>query len=148
MDTIKTVTTTGSNITIDCPACGEGQVSAMTSEREESYKVLGLIPIMKLRNTFVVCTKCKKQLTSTLRLDDLEAAKPSDLKKALSVRESFVGQAVAVLSILLCWAPIVGFGLGLLGVVLTWRSSSWPRTLSQVATVIGLLVTIAVLAFL
>ena len=142
MDTIRSVTTTGPQITLDCPACGGKNVTGTTSEREESYRLLGIVPLMVLRNAFVTCGSCQRQLMSAIRLSDLGDAKPDELAKALSVRESFVGQVVAVLGLLLCWLPFVGLGLGLLGMLLNLRSAKWPRTLSQIATIVGIIVSL------
>jgi serine/threonine protein kinase len=61
-------------------------------------------------------------------------------------RGSLVGRAVAVLSVLLCCMPLIGFLLALVAVVMNLRSVGWPRSVSCVAAGISLLANVGFLA--
>ncbi len=73
----------GSDIEMDCPACGKEKMQAQTFESTEQVKLFFFIPILKLRNTWVQCSGCGKKLTSTLPLKDLVEQPPARMRTAI-----------------------------------------------------------------
>jgi len=54
---------------------------------------------------------------------------------------SVITRFFAVLTVLLCWAPVVGLILGGIAWFLNRNVHGWPKTVSRVGTIIALLIT-------
>jgi hypothetical protein len=103
----------------------------------DTLEVLGLIPVVKTRTTFVKCGGCKAKLTSRLGIEDLERCKHADVSQFLSDQVSFVFKFLAIFSLLLFMLPIFGLVLALATVMGTFRSRTWPRRLGVVSLVLS-----------
>ena len=134
--------TPGPTVEINCPACQATSVSAESKLRVERLEVFYFLPVFQSRQTFVCCSACNKSLLSSVSIEEMERLSADELSAHLVTHVSFVHKFVAVLSLVLCILPVIGFGLGLIGVALNWRTVGWPKTLSCVGAVIGGLVTI------
>ena len=130
---------------IDCPACGKDSVPSVWVENQEVLKLFHLIPIYTHRTIFVTCGACRRQLISKISIDDAARMSAKDISLYLTIRESLVGKFLALTSVALFWAPMIGPVLGILGIFMNRRSVAWARTLSWTATVLSLLLTAAIL---
>jgi hypothetical protein len=72
----------------------------------------------------------------------------AELSPYLSYEVSLVVKFLAIASILLFVAPIVGLVLAILTVLLSLKSGGWPRTLGVVALVLSGIVTMAFILIL
>lgn len=139
--TTKTQQIPGPDVKINCPRCEAADVEASSFEQVEQLGLFYVIPLMKFRNTFVTCSQCHRKLTSKISTDEIAKFTATDLSPHLGDGVSFVAKFVAILALLMCIIPFVGAGLGLLGVILNWKTKGWPLTLSIVGTAIGGILT-------
>lgn len=140
--------TLGPDLKINCPKCGALDTSAASYELRDQLKLLFVIPLFKLTNTYVSCAACGTALTSRLSIDELRTHSPSDISHFLSYEISLVVKFLAILSLLLLIAPLVGFVLAILTVVLSRKSGGWPRTIGIVALLLSGIVTIPLVVLL
>jgi hypothetical protein len=140
--TTKTQQIPGPDVKINCPRCESTEVDATSFEQVEQLGLFYVIPLMKFRNTFVTCSQCRRKLTSRISTDEIAKFTAADLSAHLGDGVSFVAKFVAILALLMCIIPFIGAGLGLLGVILNWRTKGWPLTLSIVGTAISGILTI------
>ena len=139
--------TPGPELKINCPQCGASETPATSYELRDQLKLLCVIPFT-LTNTYVSCSACSAALTSRLSIDELRTHSPSDISHFPSYEISFVVKFLAILSLLLSIAPLVGFVLAILTVVLSRESGGWPRTIGIIALVLSGMVTIPLVILL
>jgi hypothetical protein len=77
-----------------------------------------------------------------LELNDLERMHGLHIDEFLSYSPSFVFKFLAVVSLLICWAPIVGLIVAAIAVVGTRRFKGWPKVVSLVALVVSIVPTV------
>lgn len=137
----KTRKEPGPALTIRCPKCGADSVSAVAYRQVDDLCAFYFLKLFTIRNTFVECSSCRAKLRSRIDLEELGAYRAGELEQFLSHDVSFVAKFLAVASLVLCIAPIVGAVLALIAVLLTLKSSGWPRTVSQVALALSTVIT-------
>jgi hypothetical protein len=79
---------------------------------------------------------------SRLSLSELEKLPANELRPWLYQRGSLVATFIALASILLFFAPLVGLVLGIIGLAMNYKSGGWPKVASIVAIVLAALVTL------
>ena len=101
-----------------------------------------LLPLFKLHNTYIVCDVCGTKLHTRLELNDLERMHGLQIDEFLSYSPSFVFKFLAITSLLICWAPVVGLIVAAIAMVGTRRFKGWPKTVSTIALVISIVPTV------
>ncbi len=125
----------GRDLIINCPACGRKNVSAVSFDlREHSRGITHT-------TTWVRCLTCKTDLYSQLRANDLSGCSPESLARILTLRVSLIRRALAVLAVITCPMPAVGFVMALSATLANWRTRGWPKITSRVALAIATVVT-------
>jgi hypothetical protein len=138
--TSSSTKTPGPTLSINCPACQSTAVPADSMQQVDRLDLFYLLPFFQLRNTFVTCSACKKQLISSIGINEMADLNAADLSDHLVNHVSFINKFVAILSLLLFWIPIVGVGLGLLAIALNWKTTGWTKTVSFVGAGLAALV--------
>ena len=138
----------GPSVRIDCGKCGGTDVAGKAYDQSETLRLLGVVPILKIRNTFVTCGVCGAQLRSRLSCQELVNLEGADLRPFISYEVSFVVKFLAVVSILLCVVPLLGLLLALTTVCCTLKVRGWPKTLGFIALIVSSLITIPVVVLL
>lgn len=132
----------GPTVLIDCPLCLASSVPASSSEQVDDLMVLHVIPVFRLRNTFVTCSACNQELISKIARAELADYSASQLSHSLAVRGSFVGSFLSLACLILCWVPAVGLVLGIIAVWLNRRAVGWPRTASRIGLSVAGVITV------
>ncbi len=122
----------GPTVTIDCPACKAKSVNGESVRQVDQLELFYLLPFMKLRNTFVTCHECNKQLICTAPFDELGELSVDDLSQHLVHHVSIINKFLALASVLLCWVPFVGLLLGCISLAVNWRITGWTKKLSYI----------------
>ncbi|MBI3823139.1 MAG: hypothetical protein HY289_10735 [Planctomycetes bacterium] len=117
----------GSNIFIDCPACGRNHVQA----RAYAYQITNEVGIVVDQTFWVECLTCRAQLLSSAHPDDLMRMDKEARQAVITVYIPLVARALALLSLLVGCFPMVGGAVALLAVSLNRRPGFW-RTLSWI----------------
>jgi hypothetical protein len=138
----------GPPVRTDCGKCGGKDVAGKACDQSETLRLLGVIPILKIRNTFVTCGSCGAQLRSRLSCQELVKLEGADLRPFIFYEVSFVVKFLAIASILLCVFPLLGFLLALTTVCCTLRVRGWPKTLGLIALILSSLITIPTVVLL
>ncbi len=138
----------GPSVRIDCAKCGGTDVAGKAHGRSETLRLLGAVPILKIRNTFVTCGSCGAQLRSRLSCEESASLEGADLRPFISYEVSFVVKFLAIASILLCVFPLLGFLLALTAVCCTVKAQGWPKALGFIALVVSSLITIPAVVLL
>lgn len=136
----------GPEVRIKCPNCKKA-ATADTYAYQESMGVF-YIPLVTTKETRVECSNCQVMLVTLLPLSKLAGLSPQQISSELRVRNSFLAKFVAVCSVLLCYAPFLGVILGGVGLAMNYRTGRWPKLVSIVGLVLGLIATIASVAYL
>lgn len=139
--TVHAEETPGPAIPIQCPKCGVETAMGFSRERVETLRLLGLIPLLKLRNTFVDCGECEAKLRSRLGIEELAKYQGAPISQFLSYDVSFVFKFLAITSLILSLVPMVGLGLAVLTLLGTFRTRGWPRTLGIVSLIVSAIVS-------
>ena len=140
--------TPGPTVTINCPACHAKSVAAESMRQVDQLELFYLLPFMKLRNTFVTCRECNKQLICSAAFDELDELSVDDLSQHLVHHISIVNKFLALSSLLLCWIPFVGLLLGCISLAVNWRTTGWTKTLSYIGIGASALLTAALVIIL
>jgi hypothetical protein len=138
----------GPSVRINCPLCHAKAADGKSFEQVDHLKLFYVVPLFRLRNTFVKCGACGKQLIAKVSTDEIEKYSANELSDLLIGRVPFVSQFLAVASVALCWAPFVGLVMGIISLIANWRSPGWPKAVSWIGTALSILVSIVVLLIL
>ena len=65
-----------------------------------------------------------------------------------SQSSGIVGRFLALSGIALCWTPVLGLVLNLIGLAVNWRSSDWAKRVSIIGSVIGLLFSLVLVGMI
>ncbi len=136
----------GPIIEITCPKCGQS-CDADSVEITEWVKLFIVIPILRLRNTYLTCTRCRKTYHVKIRLDELAYADREDLDAMLAVsKPSFMTSFFVILTAVLCILPFIGLLLSLISMALTWKKGGWQKVITWIALVLSITATIFALS--
>lgn len=128
----ESVTTAGPVVRINCPKCNAKSVPAETFEQVDDLLLFYFIPMGRMRNTFVRCSKCKKQSISRVRTDEIQNYSAEALEPYLVARVPLICQFLAVASVLLFFFPIVGLAMGVIAVLANLKTAGWPKIVSWI----------------
>ncbi len=103
---------------------------------------LYFIPLLTQREICVRCLSCDSVQLSRLPLSELGKFSAAELQPWLYQRVSIIAKFIALASILLFCAPFVGLALGIIGLIMNFRSGGWPRAVSIVAIVLAAPITL------
>lgn len=137
----KTRKEPGPTLTIRCPKCGAEDVAAVAYRQVDDLCAFYFLKLLTISNTFVECSACRAKLRSSIDLDELGTYGQEELNQFLSHDVSFVVKFLAVASLVLCIAPIVGAVLALIAVLLTLKTTGWTRIVSRVALALSTVIT-------
>jgi predicted nucleic-acid-binding Zn-ribbon protein len=136
----------GPTVEITCPKCGQSY-DADSVEVTEWVKLFIVIPILRLRNTYLTCTRCRKSYLVKMRLDELAYADRQDLDAMLAVsKPSFMTSFFVILTAVLCILPFIGLLLSLISLALTWKKGGWRKIIAWIALAVSLAATIFALS--
>lgn len=136
----------GPAVEIDCPRCGAAGVPAAAYRQVEDLCAFYFLPLFTVKNTFVECQACRAKLRSSVDLDEFARYRHGELNQFLSHDVSFIVKFLAVASLLLCLAPLLGLILSLVTVLFTIKTPGWPRMLGRISLVVSAPVTLVLLA--
>jgi len=131
----------GPHVQFECPKCHRSGTIGLSYDRRETLLLLHLVPLFTLKNTFVICGDCKAHLLAQLTIDELRQHQDSDVSPFLSFEISFVLKTLSVLSLLLCWFPVLGIVLASITLIATIKSPSIWRTLAIISLVASFIST-------
>jgi hypothetical protein len=120
--TSKTRKTPGPDTRINCPKW-DPNVPARTCRLEERMGVY-FIPLFTQRETYVECATCGESRLTRLPLEKLGEYPPDELDRHLYRRVSIVVKFLAVASVLVSCIPFAGLGLGVAGLIASYRTGS------------------------
>ena len=131
----------GPEMAVDCLWCGGLAVKARTRQQTEWLTLLHFIPLLRIRNVFVRCSACGKDMIAKCSLADVAQSSPATLQHHLIKCQSFVGRACILLGALLCWAPMIGLIPAGIGFFYRNQFGRAMRTLSTIGLILSLLTT-------
>ncbi len=131
----------GPEVVINCLWCGAMSVTAQTRRQTEWALLFYLIPIFRVRNVFVRCSACGRDMIAKCSLADVAQSNPVTLQHHLVKGESLVGRVCIVLGVLLCWAPMIGVIPAGIGFFYRKQFGRAMRTLSSIGLVVSLITT-------
>jgi len=136
----------GPNVEINCPKCGQ-LCQASSVEIIEWVKLFIVIPILRLRNTYLTCTHCGKSIHVKARLEDLSYITTEDMDDMLAgTQGSSMMSFFAILALLFCLLPFIGLTLAVISVILSRKITGWQKIISYIALVLSLIFTIFVIS--
>jgi len=133
-------------VTVHCPACGARNTSGKAWTLVETLKLWGLIPILSVENTFVVCGSCQKQLLSKIGAARLATLSADGSEQLLVPRIPGVCQFLAVLAAIFMIWPGVGLIVATIALLANRKSLGWPKKLAKGVFFIALVWTLVAIA--
>ena len=140
--TARTQKTPGPTVTINCPLCRAASAPAESFDQLDHLRLLDLVPLFRVRNTFLRCGACGKQLTAKAGIDQIANLSTDELSRSLAGRVSLISMFLAVASVLLCWMPILNLALAVIAILANLRTRGWPRTVSWIGGGLAVLVSL------
>ncbi len=137
--------TVGMPVTINCPACGVQEVSAIPRERVDWAKFGGIIPLLKLRSTQVERGQCHARITCTLPLDRIAGANAATLSQFLRYHPGPAAKAASIAGLLTCLIPVLGMVLAAIATYLARGTQGWPAKVNLLSLIISIVVTFCIL---
>jgi hypothetical protein len=105
----------GPELIINCPICHARGVEASTYQLSDELT----------KSNWVICDGCDAHLISSRSIFELPDLTEEELDRVIKPHTSFIFKTLAVLSILIGLAPIVGFVVGLAAVLGNRRTGFW-----------------------
>jgi hypothetical protein len=139
--------TAGAPVIIDCPACGAHGVQAIPLESVDWVKLAYVIPISKIRSTWVECIQCHAQIRCTVPLDQVSGADPRVLAPFLRYHPTGAAKAMSIIGLLTCLIPILGLVVVGIASFMARGTKGWPAMLNVLSLIVSMAVTVSV-AFL
>lgn len=136
----------GPEVAVDCLWCGRQSVKGQTRRETGWLTLVHLVPVFRIRNVFVRCSSCGKEMLAKCSLADLAHINPVTLQHHLSKSQPFVGRVCIWLGVLLCWAPMVGAIPAVIGFFYRNEFGRAMRTLSWIGLSVSLLTTALLMA--
>jgi hypothetical protein len=126
---------------LQCLWCGQRPVRAQTRQETGWLKFLYLIPLLRIRNVYVRCGACRKDMTAKCAFAALSSMSPVTLQHCLVKSRSFVGASCIVLGALLYWAPLIGIIPAIIGFCYRKQFGRAMRVTSTAGLILSLLTT-------
>ena len=146
--TTRSTTTPGPTVSMNCLHCHAMGVSAESFEQLDHVGLFYVLTVFNLRNTFVQCSECKKQLISKVTINEIQNYSSADLSGLLVRRVPLVSTLMAFASIAVCWAPFFGLVIGIIAILANRRVGGWRLRLSWIGMILQVLVIIAVVVLI
>jgi hypothetical protein len=124
-----------------CPRCHQGPSPGFSYERTDTTLLLAVIPVLRTRNTYLICGNCRSRLVTRMTLDDLRQCVGVDISRFVFYRVSFILKALSVLSLLLCLFPVLGMILSAITLIGTFKSPGVWRTIAIISLIISIVPT-------
>ena len=135
-------------VVFDCPHCRASNVRGTAYDLRETIRVAQKVPAWGWSSHWVRCSNCRTELHANCAAHDLQGARPSTVTESVHRYVSFPKRVLAVASLLIGWAPVVGLLLALVSMAVNSRTRGWPRWLSVIALIIAAAVNVALFAHL
>lgn len=129
----------GPEVAVDCLWCGRQSIKAQTRQETGCLTLLHFVPLLRIRNVFVRCSACGKDMIAKCSLADVARSSPITLQHHLIKCQSFVGRVCIILGVLLCWAPMIGVIPAVIGSLYRNQFGRAMRTLSRIGLILSLL---------
>jgi hypothetical protein len=136
----------GPELDVDCLWCGGQSVKGQTRIETGWLNLFHLVPLLRIRNVFVRCSVCGKEMIAKCSPADLAQSNPVTLRQQLIKPQPFIGLVCIWLGVLLCWAPIIGVIPALIGFFYRNRFRGAMRILSWVGLSLSLIASALVFA--
>jgi hypothetical protein len=120
----------------ECPKC-QSQSVGTAYDLRETIRVSTRVPKWGWQSHWVRCAKCKSELHADCSAKELVGASATTVSGHIRAYIPFPKRFMAMASLVLCWAPVLGVGVGLMAVVVNWRTSGWPRWVSLMGLMLG-----------
>jgi len=132
----------GPPIQIDCPACGHKAVNAIPFESVDQVKLAYLIPLMKLRSTWVTCGHCNQQIACTAPMAQLEGQDSQSMQSLLRYHATGGARTLSLIAFLLSWVPLLGLILISVAMFHTRGTRGLARSLCVFGVIIAITCTV------
>ena len=124
-------------VVFDCPHCHAERVAGTAYDLRETVRSGGRVPVWGWSSHWVRCSNCQTELHAKVSSGVLAGEMPASVTKLVRKYLPFPQRVLAVGSVALAWAPVVGMVLGLVAVAATFRTRGWPRIVSVIGLVVA-----------
>lgn len=100
------------------------------------------VPLITQRETYVKCRRGGAARVTRLPLDRLAGHSADELEGHWHNRVSIIIPVLAVASVLLFCAPFVGLALGVISLLVSYRTGGWPKWARRAGVVLSLPVSV------
>lgn len=135
----------GPTVPFHCPACG-ARTRGELGESIDRARWLGIVPVLRLRSTWIACPECDARPAVLVPLDRAARMTPAELGAAIRWNASRLGRGLAGLSLATCLVPVLGVGVAAAATWLTRGTRDWAGSASVLSLTISGTLTACCLA--
>ena len=128
---------------LDCPACGVRGVPARVYEQRDRVKLAFLIPLLELRNTHFVCSRCESSIPCDVPFERAKGLDREAFAQALRWHPSAAAKVAALLGLLVCLVPFGGLAVCLGAWYLARGTRGWPLAAAITGTILAATVSLS-----
>lgn len=99
--------TPGPELAINCPICKRQDALASSYQEAETVMLFWVMPIMRHRNSIVVCSGCGAKLYSRLNIDKFHESTPEQIDRSLYPQGGMLVLTLFLISLMIFCIPIV-----------------------------------------
>jgi hypothetical protein len=146
---VESRTIPGPPLRLSCFACDCDDAPATSYQYGERAKFL-FAPVSPFTETnYVKCGNCGELYVSSTSVFKLSHLGPKELSTLLYRRIPLIPLSMAILGVLLCAVPVIGFGVNLIAMVMNWkRRKHWTGFVSTIGAALSILPTVAFLIWM
>ena len=134
------------SVVFDCPHCRAERVRGTAYDLRETVRVTDRVPKWGWSSHWVRCSKCRTELYSKVRAEDLQGASPTTVNQRVSSYQPLTQRFLAIASLVMCWTPLIGLLLSIIATAANAKTRGWPRWMSIVALILSVATNLAMFA--
>ena len=131
------------SVVFDCPHCRAERVRGTAYDLRETVRVTDRVPKWGWSSHWVRCSKCRTELYSKVRAEDLVGASPTTVNQRVSSYQPLMTRFHAAASLGVAWVPVIGLLLGIVATAANAKIKGWPRWMSIAGLVLSIGLNIA-----
>ena len=121
------------SVVFDCPQCHTPGVRGTAYNLRETIRLSERVPMWGWSSHWVRCSQCRAELSADCDPQDFQGASPAKVSDSVHFYLPFPKRVLAVASLAIGWAPVVGMLLAIVSMATNARTKGWPRVVSVVA---------------
>lgn len=136
------------SVVFDCPQCRAERVRGTAYDLRETVRVATRVPQWGWSSHWVRCSKCRAELYSKVRAEDLLGASPTTVNERVWSYQPLTKRFLAIASLVMSWTPVIGVIVAIVATAINATTRGWPRWLSVIGLILATSFNLAMFAII